>query len=71
MATVDLSKYFDERGVAALAYEHQLRELGLYVLKTPAGTLHPGTYGGVLGLFDLAFERRDEHFSAELIEFLS
>lgn len=70
MATVNLNKYLDKRGSAVLAHEHRLRELGLYISKTPVGTLHPGAYGVVLGLFDFAFERRDVNFSGELIEFL-
>jgi hypothetical protein len=71
MATVvNLQKYFDERGRAVLAHEHRLRELGLIVLKTQVGTLQPVAYGGILSLYDLAFERRDEQFSPELIQFL-
>ena len=71
MAAPDLNRYLDERGRLVLLHEDRLRELGLNVIKAPVGTLHPSTYGGVLGLFELAFERRDEHFSVELVEFLS
>jgi hypothetical protein len=41
MQTLDVGKYFDERGSAVLANEHRLRELGLDVLRTPIGTLVP------------------------------
>jgi len=70
MGTLNLGKYFDERGSAVLANEHRLRELGLDVQKSQVGTLQPVGSGGVLGLYDLAFERRDRNFSAELVEFL-
>ena len=70
MAAPDLSKYLDERGAAVLAHEDRLRELGLNVLKEKVGNLVPPAYGGIIALFDLAFERRDEKFSAELVEFL-
>ena len=68
MQQIDLKRYLDERGSAVLANEHRLHELGLDVVKSPVGTLHQGA--GVFGLYDLAFERRDPNFSAELVEFL-
>jgi hypothetical protein len=71
MPTIDLGKYFDERGTAVLANERRLRELGLNVKRTPAGSIQTVGPGAVLGLFDLDFERQDEKFSAELVEFLN
>ncbi len=60
MATLNLGKYFDQRGSDVLANEHRLREFGLDVHKTPVGTLQPVGSGGVLGLYDLAFECGDQ-----------
>jgi hypothetical protein len=65
----ELDIYLDARGEAVLNHEPRLQELGLTVLKTKAATiLRP--VGGVIDLFDLEFARRDETFSAELIQFL-
>jgi hypothetical protein len=65
----NFAQYFDNRGAAVLAYEHPLRELGLIVHKTPvAGFRVPAGHTG--SLYDLAFERRDEKFSPELIRLL-
>jgi hypothetical protein len=71
MATIEMGKYFDERGRSVLIYEHQLEALGLFVLKTEVGKLYPsGVSGGILSLYDLRFEKQQERFSNELIEFL-
>jgi hypothetical protein len=66
MGALNLGKYFDECGSPVLANEHRLQQLGLDVLKTPVCTLQPVGSGGVLGLYDLAFERRDKDFSPEV-----
>ncbi len=72
MTTVDLRKYLDERGRAVLANEQKLSELGLTVVKAPAGNRLPvASSGGVLGLYDLSFVRRDRNFSQQLVEFLT
>lgn len=74
MATVDpalLARYFDERGRAVIIHEHQLRELGLNVVKSEFGQYAPGSgQGGVLTLYDLSFTKRDKHFGAELVTYL-
>ena len=67
MATFDSEKY-SAQGAALILHEARLADLGLIVIKTPEWNLHSS--GGMGTFYDLAFERRDERLSAELIRFL-
>lgn len=69
--SIELAKYFDERGRKVLEHEYPLRELGLIVGKARVGEWTPSAgSGGVFGLYDLQFRKTSEKFSEQLVEFM-